>query len=150
MKISSSYHFDAPRTTVWDLLNDPNVIAGCLPGCESLERAGDDMYRATLTVGVAAISGRYQGTVQITDQQPPVSYRLIVEGNGRAGIIKGEAAVGLSEDGNHTVVAVDGTGQVAGTIARVGQRLLGSVAKMMMDRFFGCLAIKATAVAAHD
>ena len=145
MQISSSYRFDAPPEAVWGLLNDPAVISGCLPGCESLEPAADDTYRASLTVGVAAISGRYQGTVQIADQQPPASYRLIVEGSGRAGIVKGEANVRLTEEGDHTVVAVEGTGQVAGTIARVGQRLLGSVSKMMMDKFFRCLATKATA-----
>ena len=143
MKISSSYRFDAPPATVYGLLNDPDVIAGCLPGCESLEPTGDDTYRATLTVGVAAISGRYQGTVQITDQQPPESYRLIVEGSGRAGVVKGEAAVKLAQEGDQTIVAVDGTGQVGGTIARVGQRLLGSVSKMMMDKFFGCLVARA-------
>lgn len=140
MKISSSYRFDAPPEIVYRLLNDPDVIAACLPGCESLKPTGDDSYHATLTVGIAAISGRYQGTVRITDQQPPESYRLIVEGSGQAGVVKGEAAVRLVEEGSRTVVAVDGTGQVGGTIARVGQRLLGSVSKMMMDKFFGCLA----------
>ncbi len=144
MHISAFYRFDAPPETVWELLNDPDVIAGCLPGCESLEPTGDDTYRASLTVGVAAISGKYQGTVHIADKQPPTSYRLIVEGRGRTGIVKGEAAVRLAAEGNQTVVAVDGTGQVAGTIARVGQRLLGGVAKMMMDKFFGCLATKAS------
>ena len=144
MKISSSYRFDAPPDTVYKLLNDPEVIAGCLPGCESLEPSGDDTYRATLKVGVAAISGTYQGTVRITDQQPPHGYRMVVEGSGRTGVVKGEAAVALTAEGSQTVVAVDGTGQVGGTIARVGQRLLGSVSKMMMDKFFGCLASKAT------
>ena len=145
MQIAGSYRFEAPPADVWEALNDPAVIASCLPGCESLEPLGDDRYRASLTVGVAAISGRYQGTVEIRDRQPCTSYRMIVEGRGRAGIVKGVAVVQLSEDGPCTVVAVDGTGQVGGTIARVGQRLLGSVSKMMMDRFFKCLTNKAAA-----
>ena len=38
-----------------------------------------------------------------------------------------------------TLVKVDGEAQVGGTIARVGQRLLGGVNRMMMDKFFTCL-----------
>ena len=49
----------------------------------------------------------------------------------------------LENDADRTLVTVDSRAQVGGTIARVGQRLLGSVSKMMMDRFFACLATKA-------
>ena len=142
MQLSSTYTFRASRQAVWDRLIDPMVVAACLPGCESLDPIGEDTYHADLTVGVAAISGRYQATIQIADQQPPTSYRLIVDGSGRAGFVKGDAAITLSEADGQTVVTVNGNGQVGGTIARVGQRLLGSVSKMMMDRFFECLQKK--------
>jgi hypothetical protein len=142
MQLSSTYTFRASRQAVWDRLIDPTVVAACLPGCESLDPIGEDTYHADLTVGVAAISGRYQATIQIADQQPPTSYRLIVDGSGRAGFVKGDAAITLSEADGQTVVTVNGNGQVGGTIARVGQRLLGSVSKMMMDRFFECLQKK--------
>ena len=142
MQLSSTYIFRASRQAVWDRLIDPTVVAACLPGCESLDPIGEDTYHADLTVGVAAISGRYQATIQIADQQPPTSYRLIVDGSGRAGFVKGDAAITLSEADGQTVVTVNGNGQVGGTIARVGQRLLGSVSKMMMDRFFECLQKK--------
>ena len=142
MQLSSTYTFRASRQAVWDRLIDPTVVAACLPDCESLDPIGEDTYHADLTVGVAAISGRYQATIQIADQQPPTSYRLIVDGSGRAGFVKGDAAITLSEADGQTVVTVNGNGQVGGTIARVGQRLLGSVSKMMMDRFFECLQKK--------
>lgn len=146
MDLSSSYTFDAPRRVVWDLLNNPTVIADCLPGCESMDPAGDDSFRVVLTVGVAAISGRYEGTVTIADQRKFSDYRLVVDGTGRAGFVKGEVDISLAElknDADRTFVTVDGHAQVGGMIARVGQRLLGSVSKMMMDRFFACLAAKA-------
>jgi len=148
MNLSSSYTFEAPRRVVWKLLNDPTVIAGCLPGCESMDPTGDDSYRVVLTVGVAAISGRYEGTVTIADPHEPSDYRLVVAGTGRAGFVNGEAHVSLAElgdDADRTLVKVEGRAQVGGTIARVGQRLLGSVSKMMMDRFFACLATNAAA-----
>jgi len=144
MEIASTYTFNAARAKVWDLLTDPGAVASCLPGCESLEPTGDQTYRATLTVGIAAISGKYQGTVQIADQQPPARYRLVVDGKGRAGFVKGEATVELTErEDGRTVVAVQGKGQVGGMIARVGQRLLGSVSRTMMDRFFDCVGKRA-------
>ena len=145
MEVSATYRFDAPRRQVWDLLIDPDVIAACLPGCESMEATGPDTYRATLTIGVAAITGRYQGTVRIADKEEPASYTLEVEGKGKPGFLTGSASVTLAETdgGARTSVAVAGKANVGGTIARVGQRLLGSVSKLMMDRFFACLNAKA-------
>jgi carbon monoxide dehydrogenase subunit G len=141
--LSASYTFFAPAQTVWTLLTDPNTVAACLPGCDRLEPIGDDRYRAALTLAVASVSGQYAGTVALLDKQPPRSYRLVVEGSGKAGFVKGEASVELTELDGTTVVKVTGQGQVGGLIARVGQRLLGSVSKMMMDRFFACMQEKA-------
>ena len=147
MDVSATYTFEAPRDHVWRLLIDPDVIAGCLPGCESMEAVGEDAYRATLTIGIAAITGRYQGTVRMTDKQEPERYTLVVEGRGKPGFVNGSATISLAEEdgGAATRVAVAGTAQVGGTIARVGQRLLGGVSKMTMDRFFACLQAQAKA-----
>jgi carbon monoxide dehydrogenase subunit G len=142
MEISGSYTFDAPTTHVWDLLMDPAVISSCIPGCDRFELDGEDRYNVTLTVGLAAITGTYNGTVVITEKVSPSSYRLVVEGQGRPGFVKGSSAIALRPDGNTTIVDVTGTVQTGGAIARVGQRLIGGVAKMMLDRFFGCLQAK--------
>ena len=96
----------------------------------------------TLTVGLAAITGTYSGTVVLTDMIPHTSYRLEVEGQGRPGFVKGSSAIALRAQGAATEVEVTGTVQTGGPIARVGQRLIGGVAKMMLDRFFGCLQAK--------
>jgi carbon monoxide dehydrogenase subunit G len=148
MQLTGTYAFNAPIARVWTLLNDPNVIASCLPGCEKLEPLGDDRYRANLSMAVAAISGQYSGTVALLDKQPPRSYRLVVDGSGKAGFVKGEATVTLAESTtatDATDVRVQGEGQVGGLMARVGQRLLGSVSQMMLDRFFAALREKAEA-----
>lgn len=142
MEISGSYTFDAPSDRVWDLLMDPAVIWSCIPGCDRFEPDGEDRYNVTLTVGLAAITGTYNGTVVIADKIPRVSYRLVVEGQGRPGFVKGSSAIVLRADGATTAVDVTGTVQTGGPIARVGQRLIGGVAKMMLDRFFACLKAK--------
>lgn len=142
MNLSSSYTFNAPPDRVWALLMDPLVIAACIPGCDRLEPDGEDRYRATLTVALAAITGTYEGTVVITDKVEPSSYRLVVDGQGKPGFVKGTAAIALRADGATTIVDVRGTVETGGPIARLGQRLIGGVSKMMQDRFFDCLQSK--------
>src|SRR5258705_1891941 len=139
MEISGSYTFNAPADRVWELLMDPAVISSCIPGCDRFEPDGFDRYNVTLTVGLAAITGTYTGTVVLTDMVPQTSYGLVVEGQGRPGFVKGSSSVALRAEGAATVVDVSATVQTGGPIARVGQRLIGSVAKMMLDRFFECL-----------
>jgi carbon monoxide dehydrogenase subunit G len=142
MDITGSYTFNAAPERVWTLLMDPDVIAACIPGCEGFEPAGADRYRARLNVALSAITGRYDGTIVISDKVPHTSYRLTADGQGKPGFVKGDSSITLRAAGATTIVDVAGSVQTGGPIARLGQRLVGGVAKMMMDRFFGCLQSK--------
>src|SRR5476651_545107 len=124
MEISGSYTFNAPPDRVWALLMDPVVLASCIPGCDRFEPDGVDRYNVTLTVGLAAITGTYNGTVVLTDMMPNSSYGLVVEGQGRPGFVKGSSAIVLRAEGAVTAVDVSATVQTGGPIARVGQRLI--------------------------
>ena len=147
MNLSSTYTFQAPRQVVWDLLIDPTVVAECLPGCESLEPSGEDTYTAVLMVGIASIHRPIRRAGDTRRQGGAGELPTGRRRKGRPGFVRGEARVELA-DGNdgQTVVSVDGRGQIGGVIARVGQRLVGTVGKTMMDRFFDCLSKKVTAV----
>lgn len=142
MDISGSYPFNAPPDRVWTLLMDPAVLSSCIPGCDKFEPDGADRYNVTLTVGLAAITGTYNGTVVLAGMIPNTSYELVVEGQGRPGFVKGRSKIVLRPDGATTIVEVSAAVQTGGAIARLGQRLIGGVAKMMMDRFFECLRSK--------
>jgi carbon monoxide dehydrogenase subunit G len=142
MDIFGSYTFDVPADRVWDVLMDPAALSSCIPGCTRFEAEGEDRYAVTLTVALAAITGTYNGTVNLTDKAPPNSYRLAMEGSGRAGFVKGTSVISLRPTGESTAVDVSGAVHAGGPIARVGQRLLGAAAKMMLDRFFTCLKAK--------
>ena len=75
---------------------DPAAIASCIPGCENLEPDGVDRYSARLTIGIAAITGNYEGTVTIRQGRPP-SYKLTVEGQGRPGSSKAKRTITLRD-----------------------------------------------------
>lgn len=139
MQITARYDFRSPPDIVWEKLLDPEVVGRCLPGCETLEPLGADKYRAALRVGIAAIRGRYEGTVAITEQEPPQKGRFLVEGSGTPGFVRGESLVLLTETAGGSSVDVTANVEVAGMIARVGQRVLGRAARMILDQFFGAL-----------
>ena len=144
MRVEGTYRFPASQERVYALLQDPDMLAGCIPGCERLESVGPDQYEATVKVGVGAVRGTYKGEVRIVDQQAPEAYRMVVQGRGGPGFIKGEASVKIVPAGDAECdVQVVGDGQVGGMIAGVAQRLLGGVATMMMNQFFDCLRAKA-------
>ena len=140
MQLAATYRFAAPVSEVWGLLMDSSAIAACLPGCRELRPLGDDRYQADLTIGVPAVSGSFAVTIALLDKVPPHSYRLSVEATGKPGFASGSAAIVLSPVEGGTVVTVTAAAEVGGLIARVGQRLLEGVARMSMDRFYGCLA----------
>lgn len=136
MKVDGSYTFSASREDVWAKLLDPKVLAACIPGCRELNALGPDRYGIVLTVGVGAITGTYAGEVALTDMVPPNSLKMLVQGKGPGGTIKGEAVVRLVERDGKTEVTVEGDSQVSGLLARVGQRLLGGVSQMLLGQFF--------------
>ena len=116
------------------------MLAKAMPGCESLERIGPYEFRMKMKMAMASISGAFEGKVRITDQQPPSSFKLRVEGTGKIGFMKGEGLLKLTPSGEGTEVSYEGDVQVGGTIAAVGQRLIDATAKMMIKRFFDKLA----------
>ena len=137
MKISGSYVVPAPRERAYVMLQDPVVLAKCMPGADELHKIGDDEYAMKMKVIIASIGGAFGGKVRLAEQNPPESFRLIVEGNGKIGFLKGDGLLNLVPAGeSSTDIKYDGEVQVGGTIASVGQRLLDSTAKLIIKKFF--------------
>ena len=136
MKLEGSYDVPAPRAKVWDAFLDPKQLKKAIPGCEKLEALGNDEYKATLKIGVAAVKGTFEGKVRLLDKKPPESYRLAAEGSGGPGFVKADTLITLTETDGGTRVSYSADVQVGGLIAGVGQRMIGGVSKMMADQFF--------------
>jgi hypothetical protein len=136
VKISGTSRLSVPPERAYEMMQDPEVLAKAIPGCESLEKIGPDEYRMKMKMAMASLSGAFEGKVKITEQTPPSSFKLMVEGTGKIGFMKGEGLLKLSAAEGGTDVAYDGDVQVGGTMAAVGQRLIDGSAKMMIKRFF--------------
>jgi len=143
MKISGTHTLPAAQDHVYNLLLDPVVLARCMPGCESLDPIAENEYAMRLKMVLASVSGLFDGKVRVADTNPPASFRLIVEGSGKIGFMKGDGLLNLSSVDTQTTVRFDGDVQIGGTIAAVGQRLVDATAKMLIKRFFERLSAEA-------
>ena len=143
MKIEGTHRVNAPRERVYQSLIDPQVLQRCIPGCERLEKTSDDAYSVTIRTGVGSIKGVFNGNVRLTDLRPPEHYRIVVDGKGAPGFLKGAGDFELEAQRETTLIKYSGEVQVGGTIAGVGQRMIQATAKMMAAQFFTALEAEA-------
>ena len=137
MKLTGSYKIPTDKQTVWNALNDPQILQKCIPGCEEFKKNSDTSFTATATNKIGPFNASFTGDVELQDLDPPNSYKLVGQGNSPVGFASGEAKVNLSEDGGFTILTYDVEANVGGKIAQVGSRLIDMTAKKMADIFFG-------------
>ncbi|HIF44901.1 MAG TPA: carbon monoxide dehydrogenase [Dehalococcoidia bacterium] len=139
MKLSGSYEFNATPEKVWQSLTNPDSLTACIPGCEKMESLGNDEYTATVSISMGPIRSKFDVTVKMVDMKPFESYSLIIEGKGSSGFVRGESHVKLTDNNGTTTVDVETDSSSGGMLARVGQRMMESFARSMMEKFFSCL-----------
>jgi carbon monoxide dehydrogenase subunit G len=142
MEMTGRQRIEASRATVWAALNDPETLKRSIPGCQSLDRIGDDRMKATAAIKIGPIGARFSGEVTLSDLDPPNGYRINGEGSGgAAGFAKGGATVRLSDDGpGATLLDYEVSAQVGGKLAQLGGGLIDATAKQMAGQFFKKLA----------
>lgn len=141
MNMTGEVELPASRETVWSKLNDAEVLRACIPGCESLEMTSATAFAAVARVKVGPVSARFKGNVELSDLDPPSSYRISGAGDGGvAGFAKGGAVVNLREAASGCVLVYSVDAAVGGKIAQLGGRLIDGVAKKMADQFFASFA----------
>ncbi|MEI7428175.1 MAG: carbon monoxide dehydrogenase subunit G [Betaproteobacteria bacterium] len=137
MEILGSQIIPASQQAVWDALNSPDVLKKCLPGCESVERVSPDLFKVVITAAIGPLKAKFNGTLQVTEANPPASCVLVFEGQGGAvGFGKGTSSVTLKQLENGTELTYSAQAHVGGKLAQIGSRLIDSVAKKMSDDFF--------------
>jgi len=137
MEMSGEQLVPASQQAVWNALNDPEMLKACVPGCESIEPAGENAYQVLMVARVGPVSAKFKGKLTLSEIRPPDSYSLAFEGQGgAAGFAKGGAQVRLSRKDNETVLAYDVKASVGGKLAQIGSRLVDAAARKIADDFF--------------
>jgi len=148
MEVQGTRSLPVASSRAWESLMDPDVLRKCIPGCKDLTSEGDRKYRLEIEMGIAAIKGRYEGSVEITDVAEEESYTLHIHAEGSPGFVTATLVFRLSAEGGGTLLSYDGTADVGGMIASVGQRMVGGVAKLVAKQFFDAL-VREIRTAAH-
>lgn len=138
MKMTGEQHVAASRQRVWEALNDPEVLRQSIPGCQSLDKEGDDRFIAVAEVKIGPIGARFKGDVSLSDLDAPNGYTITGKGNGGiAGSAKGAAKVRLSDAaGGGTTVSYDVDAEVGGRMAQLGGPIIDATAKQLAGKFF--------------
>lgn len=137
MQITGTQSIAAPRDQVWAALNNPTILKGCLPGCESVDMVSPELFRVVVVSAIGPLRARFNGDLRLTQALPPQSCVMVFEGQGGAvGFGKGQATVELHEVGDETELRYSAQAQVGGKLAQIGTRLIDSVARKMSDDFF--------------
>jgi carbon monoxide dehydrogenase subunit G len=137
LEMAGEYELPQKRELVWKALNDPEILAKCIPGCESLEKTSDNEFQATVKLTIGPVSARFKGKVTLENIDAPNGYTIVGEGEGGvAGFAKGQASVALADEGDGCKLSYTAEAATGGKIAQLGQRLIAGSAKKTADRFF--------------
>lgn len=136
MDMTGEYRIPAPRETVWQALNDPDVLRASIPGCEELTQVSPTELNAKVTAKIGPVKQKFNGGVHLENINAPSSYTLRGEGKGTAGFAKGSADVQLEDEGQETVLRYQAHADIGGKLAQLGSRLVHGSAKKMADDFF--------------
>jgi carbon monoxide dehydrogenase subunit G len=137
MELKGERLIPASVDATWAALNDPEVLKGCIAGCESLERTGPDAFQALVAVKVGPVSARFKGNLQMTNMVAPTGYTINFDGQGGvAGFGKGSADVALAPEGAQTRLSYNARATVGGKMAQVGSRLIDAAAGKITEDFF--------------
>jgi carbon monoxide dehydrogenase subunit G len=137
MKVEGDHLFKAPREVVYEMFNDPTALSAAVPGMQKMTRIDESHYEAVLGIRIGPVSANFSGNLTLTDEVPPESVTLIIEGKGGAGFVKGVGYVKFEDLGDETtLLKYTGEANIGGTLASVGQRMIDSVAKSMFKTVF--------------
>jgi len=137
MEQFGEYPIQAPRETVWRALNDVDILRECIPNCRAIVKHSDTRFDATIKAKIGPVSGTFEGEIELSDINPPNSYRITGSASGgMAGFAKGGASVTLIPDGNATILKYAVQAQLGGKILQVGSRLVDGVVRSTAEQFF--------------
>lgn len=141
MQVNGSTTINASREKVFAHLTNPDFVAKCAPGLESMEVVEPNKkFKATGSVGLGNLKVRFTGAIEFLELDAP--NRAKMKGHGTA---PGSAVDGIAEmklrDGENGTTVMDWTADVnvLGTIASLASRMMGSMTQKLSGQFFDCV-----------
>ena len=140
LDITGNETIEASADALWVALNDPVVLTRCVPGCKTMTETAPDAYKVEMQLRVAAVGGSFDGAISLSDKDAPKSCNIQVSGGGTLGHGTGTARFEIvPESATSSKLIYNGVGEIGGLVAGVGQRILSSVSKHLIKKFFTAL-----------
>ncbi len=140
MQLTGAFAFTAEHNQLWHLLNDPIVLARAIPGIQQLRQQAEDHYDVDMLIKMGPVNGPMTGIMRVTDKIALERYQLHIDAEGHLGVVTAWGVISLQRVEVGTHVHFNGEAQIAGKLARMGQRMLTSVARQYTKQFFKAIA----------
>jgi carbon monoxide dehydrogenase subunit G len=135
VKVAGTFTFRGPRSVVWELLQDPDVLSKALPGTRRLVRTADDRYEGLMKVGLGPLTAEFSLSVTLADKVPPEHFTMHHDSKGGLGFARGTAVVDLADAAEGGTTMTYGSDlQIGGRIVSVGQRVVDTAARSMTEK----------------
>lgn len=153
MELTHEFEVPAGVDRAWEVLNDIETIAPCMPGATLEDVDGDD-FRGTVKVKVGPIQLTYAGTARFVERDADAR-RARIEANGTDRRGGGTAAAvitaSLTEASTTaTAVTVHTDLTVTGRPAQFGRGVMVDVGNKLLGQFADCLAEQIVAPTAEE
>ncbi len=124
------------KSTLWKKLLDVKALKDIIPGCKKIELIKKNHYLGIINIKVGPIKGEYKFIVQLTNIKNEKSLKLKGNASGKLGQGNGEGILNLTEIDGKIKISYSYSANVNGKISIVGNRLLNSASKIIINQFF--------------
>jgi carbon monoxide dehydrogenase subunit G len=139
VNVGGTKEFDAPRETVWAVLDDPSQMAQIMPGVESFTITDDRHWQAKVKIPLGL--GGLKMTIEFEklEENPPEFASLHAKGNGVGALMNMTTEFRLREDGPRTTMDWSADVKIAGPVGSMGQRVLQPIVNQQVGNVLGAL-----------
>ena len=138
MQLSGTVNIKAPRPKVWDFLTDPQQVAACAPGVESVEVVEPGRkFRATAAIGFGSVKAKFTGNGEFVELEAPNRAKIKAHGNAPGSAVDVMSEMFLS-DGPDGTTEMRWTADIVvlGQLASLAARMMGPVSQKLAEQFF--------------
>ena len=139
MKMEGTREFDAPRETVWEVLNDPSKMANLMPGVESFDVQDDRHWKANVKIPLGLGGLKMSMNFDKTEERPPEYAKLVAKGTGVGAMLNMETQFHLTEAGSGTSMRWEADVRIAGPVGSMGQRVLQPIINQQIGSVLNAL-----------